>query len=117
MYWDADTLSEIDLLSESQLGALAGSRASVAMIEVSRLSAEDAFELIRKRQPTRDAGPLPPNFSSPQEADAARQLVELLDGYTLAVEQAAVYLDTGMVEPSELLALRHCQLEVVWTFC
>jgi hypothetical protein len=72
---------------------------------VGQLDDDDALILIRERQPARDPAGLQPNFSSPGEEDAARQIIELLDAYTLAVEQAAVYLGMGgAVEPSELLS-------------
>jgi tetratricopeptide (TPR) repeat protein len=121
-----DNVSEPELLAESQLAVLpdqpwfhlavttrlgvgdlgaAGTRGSVAMIEVGRLAVEDAVALIREHQPARDAARLRTDFSSPAEQDAARQVVELLDGYTLAVEQAAVYLGSSGVQPSQLLAV------------
>ena len=59
--------------------------------------------MIWEHQPARDPARLYPHFSSPAEVDAARQIVELLDGYTLAIEQAAVYLGTTEVEPLQLL--------------
>ena len=120
-----DNVSDPELLAQSQLGLLpeqpwfhiaistrlglsdigaAGSRASVAMIPVGGLAAEDAWELIREHQPARDSARLHHDFSSPEEGEAARKIVELLDGYTLAIEQTAVYLGTCEVEPSELLA-------------
>jgi tetratricopeptide (TPR) repeat protein len=119
-----DNVSDPALLAQSQLGLLpeqpwfhvaistrlglsdigaAGSRASVAMIPVGGLGAEDAWELIREHQPARDSARLHHDFSSPEQAEAARKIVELLDGYTLAIEQTAVYLGTCEVEPSELL--------------
>jgi tetratricopeptide (TPR) repeat protein len=128
-----DNVSRLELLSEYQLAQLpahlwlhvvvttrlglgdigaAGARASVAMVEVGQLGGVDAFELIRNHQPARGPG-LSPDFSSPAQAEAARQIVELLDGYTLAIEQAAVFLgirdpvhpDVAQAEPSALLAL------------
>jgi tetratricopeptide (TPR) repeat protein len=119
-----DNVSEPALLAEAQLAVLpdqpwfhlavttrlgvsdigsAGSRASVAMIEVGRLATEDGLALIREHQPARDTARLLPDFTSPAEADAARRIVELLDGYTLAVEQAAVYLGSSGTPPSQLL--------------
>jgi tetratricopeptide (TPR) repeat protein len=121
-----DNVSEPELLAESQLAVLpdqpwfhlavttrlglgdlgqAGTRASVAMIEVGRLAVQDAVALIREHQPARDPARLHSEFSSPTEQDAARQVVDLLDGYTLAVEQAAVYLGSSGVAPSQLLAV------------
>jgi hypothetical protein len=120
-----DNVSEPELLSESQLAALpdqpwlhlmvttrlgmgdvaaAGSRASVAMIEVGRLGTADALALIREHQPARDHACLHPDFSNADEADAARRIIDLLDGYTLAIEQVAVFLGVTGVEPSQLLA-------------
>ncbi|MGO9693212.1 MAG: TIR domain-containing protein [Mycobacterium sp.] len=125
-----DNVSEPELLSEKQLAVLptepwfhvaattrlgvgdigaVGSRGSVAMIEVDRLNTEDGVVLLREHQPARDPARLHPDFSSPGEAAAARQLVELLDGYTLAVEQAAVYLGSFGIEPSRLLELLKAQ--------
>ena len=120
-----DNVSEVELLSEDQLGVLpeeswlhlmattrmgtndigvAGTRASVAMIEVGRLGVEDALELMREHQPARDAAHLYPDFASPAEEDAARRIVALLDGYTLAIEVAAVYLGVTGEQPTSLLA-------------
>jgi tetratricopeptide (TPR) repeat protein len=123
-----DNVSELELLSGSQLrnirrekwlhllattrlgdgdvGAV-GSKAPVAMLPISPLNAEDALELIREHQPARDQARLFPEFSSPAEESAARQIVALLDGYTLAIEQAAVHLGVTRTEPSELLAYLH----------
>jgi tetratricopeptide (TPR) repeat protein len=119
-----DNVSEPALLAETQLAVLpnrpwfhlavttrlgvsdigsAGSRASVAMIEVGRLDAEDAVALIREHQPARDPARLLSDFTTSTEADAARAIVDLLDGYTLAVEQAAVYLGSSGTPPSQLL--------------
>ncbi|MDT5397196.1 MAG: hypothetical protein QOK33_427, partial [Mycobacterium sp.] len=119
-----DNVSEPTLLAESQLAVLpdqswfhlvvttrlglddvgaAGTRASVAMIEVGRLEDDDALVLIRDHQPARDPARLHPDFSSEAEEDAARQVVDLLDGYALAIEQAAVYLGTPGKEPTQLL--------------
>jgi tetratricopeptide (TPR) repeat protein len=89
-------------LGISDVGA-AGSRATVAMIEVGRLAAGDALKLIREHQPARDAARLQPDFSTAAQESAAEQIVDLLDGYTLAIEQAAVYLGTSGKEPTELL--------------
>jgi tetratricopeptide (TPR) repeat protein len=119
-----DNVSEPALLAETQLAVLpnqpwfhlavttrlgvsdigsARSRASVAMIEVGRLDAEDAVALIREHQPAGDPARLLPDFTTLAEAEAARAIVDLLDGYTLAVEQAAVYLGSSGTPPSQLL--------------
>ena len=125
-----DNVSEPQLLTDSQLELLpeqswfhlavttrlgvgdvgaAGFRASVAMIEVGRLDGADALELIRQHQPARDPARLHPEFSGPAEEDAARLIVELLDGYALAVEQAAVYLGSSGVQPTQLLGRLRAQ--------
>ena len=116
-----DNVSEPDLLSALQLAVLpdeswlhvvattrlgggdVAATGALAMIEVDRLDANDALELIRAYQPARDADKLHPDFSSPQEREAARRIVELIDSYPLAVEHAAVYLGSSGLEPSELL--------------
>jgi tetratricopeptide (TPR) repeat protein len=119
-----DNVSEPVMLAESQLAVLpdqswfhlivttrvglddvgaAGTLASVAMIEVGRLDDDDALALIREHQPARDTARLQPDFSSAVEEEAAENIVDLLDGYTLAVEQAAVYLGTPGKEPTRLL--------------
>jgi tetratricopeptide (TPR) repeat protein len=125
-----DNVSKPQLLAESQLALLpeqswfhlavttrlgvgdvgaTGSRASLTMIEVGRLGGADALELIREHQPARDPARLHPEFSGPAEEDAARLIVELLDGYALAVEQAAVYLGSSGVQPTQLLGLLRAQ--------
>ena len=125
-----DNVSEPQLLTDSQLALLpeqswlhlavttrlgvgdvgaAGFRASVAMIEVGRLDGADALELIRQHQPARDPARLHPEFGGPAEEEAARLIVELLDGYALAVEQAAVYLGSSGVQPTQLLGLLRAQ--------
>ena len=80
-----------------------GSAASVAMVEVGSLDPDDALTLVRDHQPARDAARLIHEFSSQEEADAAREIVTWLNGYALAVEQAAVCLGTSGMEPSALL--------------
>ena len=125
-----DNVSEPQLLTDSQLELLpeqswfhlavttrlgvgdvgaAGFRAAVAMIAVGRLGGADALELIREHQPARDPARLHPEFSGPAEEEAARLIVELLDGYALAVEQAAVYLGSSGVQPTQLLGLLRAQ--------
>ena len=65
--------------------------------------------MIREHQPARDPARLHPEFSGPAEEEAARLIVELLDGYALAVEQAAVYLGSSGVQPTQLLGLLRAQ--------
>jgi hypothetical protein len=120
-----DNVSDHALLSTSQLSVLpeepwlhviattrlgvsdvntAGARGSVAMIEIGRLPDDDALALIREHQPARDEDRLYHDFVDDDQEDAARQIVKLLDGYTLAIEQVAVYLGTeGAATPRELL--------------
>lgn len=65
-------------------------RASLAFVPVPELSVDDGLTLIRDHQPVRDDGL--PGFASPAQEQAARDLVALLGGLTLAIEQAAIYL-------------------------
>lgn len=88
----------------TDIGA-AGARAAVSMHEIGRLPDEDALEMLRLNQPARDVDRTHPDFSSPEQRRAARDLVTLLDGYTIAIEQAAVYLNVTGTEPAELLEL------------
>jgi tetratricopeptide (TPR) repeat protein len=121
-----DNVSEPAMLAETQLAVLpdqswfhlivttrmglddigaVGTRSSVAMIEVGRLADDDALALIREHQPARDTARLHPDFRNAVEEEAAEKIVDQLDGYTLAVEQAAVYLGTTGTEPTQLLEL------------
>jgi len=120
-----DDVSEPALLAERQLAELppkpwfhvvattrlggadlaAGARRSIALLEVGTLAFDDALALIRERQRACDADRMVPDFSNPQEAESAAEIVRLLDGYPLAVEQAAVYLGATGTEPSQLVAL------------
>ena len=121
-----DNVSEPQLLTDTQLALLnqqsrfhlvvttrlgvgdvgaAGFRASVAMIEVGRLGGADALTLIREHQRARDSARLQPAFSGVAQKDDARLIVELLNGHALAVEQAAVYLGSSGIQPSQLLKL------------
>ncbi|MBI1292255.1 hypothetical protein GC173_13610 [bacterium] len=69
-------------LDEKKLGGL---RSSLTLIPVDSLPEDVALALIRSMQP---AGA----FSSPEQEDAARTIVQHLDGFTIAVEQVALYL-------------------------
>ncbi|MBL8829655.1 MAG: tetratricopeptide repeat protein [Planctomycetaceae bacterium] len=77
----------IHLLATTRLGPaqLAGSPHDHTFVAVDELPPEDALALIRAHQP--DA-----RFASSDDEPAARKLVKLLDGFTLAVETAAIYL-------------------------
>lgn len=120
-----DNVSEKELLSEPQIAKVdsegwlhilattrlgsneiggSGPYSSVTAIEIDRLNADDALALLREYQPPRDVAGLHPDFSSSAEEDAAREIVSLLEGWTLVVEQAAVYLGTK-IEPTKLLPL------------
>ena len=66
--------------------------AHTAVLTVGPLSFDESIELLREHQPARDAARLIHDFSSPEDAAAAREIAGLLDGFTLAVEQVAVHL-------------------------
>ena len=106
-----DNVSESALLTDPQLGVLpkdnslhvavttrlgsedfAGST-RLKQIHLQGLSIEESVSLLRAFQPDRD-GDNSPDFRNEDDLAAARELAELLDGFTLAVEQAGVYLST-----------------------
>ena len=106
-----DNVSEPALLTDPQLGALpednslhvavttrlgsedfAGST-RLKQIHLQGLSIKESVSLLRAFQPDRD-GDNSPDFRDEDDLAAARELAELLDGFTLAVEQAGVYLST-----------------------
>src|SRR5207244_2470935 len=64
---------------------LAGSPQDHRFIAVDELPVEDALALLRSHQP---GG----RFRDPSDSAAARTLAEILDGFTLAIETAAIYL-------------------------
>ena len=77
----------IHLLATTRLGPaqLAGSPHDHTFVAVDELPAGDALALIRAHQPDSC-------FASANDETAARELVKLLDGFTLAVETSAIYL-------------------------
>ena len=80
-------------------------KGGLAFVPVDVLAPDDALELIRWHQPPRDPDGLVPDFISGGEEDAAREIVALLGGFTLAVEQVAVYLGINPdVPPSAYLS-------------
>ncbi len=114
-----DNVSEPDLLSAAQLATLpAGMGAGwlrivattrlemksmlnrLALLAVDALDEESALSLVRDHQPPRDAQRQivtdprqgEPQFASAAEEAAAREIVRALGGFTLAVEQVALYL-------------------------
>lgn len=124
-----DNVSEPALLSPGQLAGLprtdwlrliATTRLAVkplkdnlVAVAVDSLDEESALTLLRDHQPPRDAqGEIvldpaagTPRFVSAQQEEAARQIVRSLGGFTLAVEQAAVFLGLHPdVLPSAFLA-------------
>jgi TIR domain len=62
-------------------------RTGLSYVAVGELSDQDALRLIREHQ-----GGEPPAFASVEEEQAALELVSEFDGFTLAIEQAAVFL-------------------------
>ena len=106
-----DNVSEPALLTDPQVGVLpqdsgvhvavttrlgsedfAGST-RLKQIHLQGLSTKESVSLLRAFQPDRD-GDNSPDFRDEDDLAAARELAELLDGFTLAVEQAGVYLST-----------------------
>ncbi len=77
----------VHIIVTTRLGPaqLAGSAHDHTFVAVDELPSDDALALIRAHQP--DVG-----FASAEDEAAARQLVKLLDGFTLAIETAAIYL-------------------------
>jgi tetratricopeptide (TPR) repeat protein len=77
----------VHLLATTRLGPtrLAGSPHDHTFVAVDELPADDGLALIRAHQPDS-------RFPSAEDESAARELVKLISGYTLAVETAAIYL-------------------------
>jgi tetratricopeptide (TPR) repeat protein len=77
----------VHMLATTRMGPmqLAGSPHDHTFIAVDELPSDDALALIRSHQPEC-------RFTDEDEETAARELVKLLDGFTLAVETAAIYL-------------------------
>ncbi len=109
----ADLLSigELDLLDPDQQLVVAAttrlgpadfgfSRDGLTYVTVGELAGIDALRLIREHQPGE-----PPAFTSSDEEGAAGEIIDELQGFTLAVEQVAVFLGLpGAPPPSKLLA-------------
>ncbi|NCD18398.1 MAG: TIR domain-containing protein [Actinobacteria bacterium] len=80
-------------------------RTTMTFVPIDSLAPDDALELIRSHQPPRDPEGGRPDFTSPAEEAAARMIVKLLGGFTVAVEQVAVHLGLNPdVSPSRYLA-------------
>ena len=77
----------VDLIATTRLAptAIPGSAQDLTFIAVDELPEEDALALMRSHQPEG-------RFASQDEEKEARQIVQLLRGFTLAVETAAIYL-------------------------
>ena len=127
-----DNVSKPELLSPAQLATLPGGLGSgwlrivattrldlreqksrLALLAVDALDEDTALALVRDHQSPRDAGRqiVPdlsqgqPQFSSDAEEEAARKIVRALGGFTLAVEQVALYLGLHPeVAPSAFLS-------------
>ena len=83
----------VRVIATTRLGAdRLAARTSLAFVPVDALAPEDALELIRWHQLPRDPEGRHPDFVSQEEEAAAKEIVELLGGFTLAVEQVAVFL-------------------------
>ena len=81
----------------------------IKAVEVGPLSEGESLELLREHQPVRGPGGTR-SFSDARQEAAAREIVRILGGLTLVVEQVAVHLGVGRgfplnyVEPTEYLA-------------
>ncbi len=77
----------LHILATTRLGEneLSGSHKDRSFMSVDKLDAEEALALVESYQREGE-------FKSDAERDAAREIVRLLDCFTLAVESAAVYL-------------------------
>lgn len=128
-----DNVSDAALLSPDQLAQLPGGlggdwlrllattrlaledrKQQLAVVPLDALDEDSALSLMRDHQPPRNAqGQVvadleqsSPGFASAAEEQAARDIVRLLGGFTLAVEQVAVHLGLHPdVSPSAFLAL------------
>ena len=106
-----DNVSESELLTDPQVGVLpqdsgvhvavttrlgtedfAGS-SRLEQIHLQGLSIRESVSLLQAFQPS-SGGDHRADFRSEDDRAAAEELAELLDGFTLAVEQAGVYLST-----------------------
>ena len=86
---------------------------ALALLPVDSLDDEDALKLIREHQPPRDAnGAIVaslaegiPGFACAEDEAAAREIVRELGGFTLAVEQVAIFLGLNPdIRPVDYLA-------------
>ncbi|WP_158676498.1 toll/interleukin-1 receptor domain-containing protein [Tessaracoccus sp. OH4464_COT-324] len=104
-----DNVDQVSLLGAEQLGELPHGREfhvaattrlgvqdlpdlpQLAHVPIGGLDVWESVGLLRALQPVRKGDDLP-DFASEDEEQAAHELAELLGGFTLAVEQAGVYL-------------------------
>ena len=71
---------------------MGGDEKLLAFVAVDPLSEADAVALVREHQPRHGSADDGPGFPTPTEEVAALDLVRALGGFTLAVEQVAIYL-------------------------
>jgi tetratricopeptide (TPR) repeat protein len=90
----------VDLIATTRLAptAIPGSAQDLTFIAVDEMPEEDALALMRSHQPEG-------RFASQDEENEARRIVQLLRGFTLAVETAAIYLGRHP-EPQACLLFR-----------
>lgn len=75
----------------------------LGIVTIDGITAQDALDVIRWAQPVRADGKS--DFASPAQEAAALQIVDLLGGLTVAVQQIADYLgDARDVTPADVLA-------------
>jgi len=77
----------VDIIATTRLAPrnIPGSAQAQTFIAVDELPGEDALALLRSHQPHG-------RFQNQEEDDHAREIVRLLEGFTLAVETAGIYL-------------------------
>jgi tetratricopeptide (TPR) repeat protein len=77
----------VDLIATTRMAPrnIPGSAQTQTFIAVDELPEEDALALLRSHQPHG-------RFPSQEEDDQAREIVRLLEGFTLAIETAGIYL-------------------------
>ncbi len=94
-------------LGETDVQAV-GAKPYVNLLTITALDAGDALEVIRDHQEPRDTDRLHPDFVDADAEQEAGELVNVLQGFTMAVKQAAVYLGANPdLRPSDLLNTLH----------
>ncbi|MBI9001148.1 toll/interleukin-1 receptor domain-containing protein, partial [Corynebacterium sp. CCM 8864] len=111
--WEILASSQLDLLpQDDSIRVVVTSRVApeqndvpdvVHPLPLGRLATDEAVAVIESYQPARGALKRHPQFASTAECDAACEIVELVEGFTLTVEQIGLYLVLKDVSPSVFL--------------